>query len=480
MATVKTRFAPSPTGLLHLGSARTALYNWLFARKNKGEFILRIEDTDKERSRQEYINDIIENLKWLGLNFDEFVKQSERTQIYKETINELLEKEKAYKCFCSKENLETIRQEQILKGEAPVYLGTCRNLSKEEIDKKLTFNTPFVIRLKITIQKIAFNDLLRGEIETTAAQIGDFVIAKSETEPLFHLATPVDDHFMGITHIIRGADHISNALKQILIFKAMNWEIPVFAHIPLILGDSGGKLSKRQGAKSVQEYKEDGYLQEALLNFMLHLGWHSKTDKELFNLNEMIDEFELKRVQKKAAVFNHNKLIWLNKYFLKRQSAVEIIDKINPDNYVKIEGDKYKASNGLHYIKEQMLKIIELGKERANTLNDILETVKFFFQDFDYDKEILKWKNHSLEESKNSLEKTYRAFSELSDSEFNEKKLREILDSLNSDKGLSYWPLRVALTGLSSSPPPIEVALVVGKEFALKLIKRAIEKCEAL
>ncbi|MEK7673811.1 MAG: glutamate--tRNA ligase [Patescibacteria group bacterium] len=473
---VITRFAPSPTGFLHLGSARTALYNFLFARKNNGKFILRIEDTDKERSKREFVDDIVENLKWLGLNFDEIVKQSDRSEIYKKVIEELLEKDKAYKCFCSKEKLEEKRQEQILKGEAPIYQGICRNLSKEEVDINRAKNIPYIIRLKITLQKITFVDLLRGEIDVVAEQLGDFVIAKSKTEPLFHLATPVDDHFMGITHIIRGADHISNASKQILIFKAMGWDIPVFAHIPLILGGEGGKLSKRQGAKSIGDYKVEGYLPEAINNFLVHLGWHSKTDKELFSLEEMIEEFDLKRVQKKAAVCNLNKLTWVNKFFIKKKLAGEIIDKINLTDFVIKEGDEYKAPNGIVYNKEQMLKIIELGKERANTLNDILKTASFFFKNFDYDKELLKWKSFSYEEIEISLEKIYKAFSELSDNTFTEEKLKEILDSLNSDKGLSYFPLRVALTGLSASPPPVEIVLIIGKEYTIKRIGRAIDK----
>jgi glutamyl-tRNA synthetase len=484
-----TRFAPSPTGFLHLGSARTALYNFLFARKHQGKFILRIEDTDKERSRPEYIDDIVKSLKWLGLDFDEVVKQSERTKMYKDIIDELLQKDKAYRCFCSKEELEAKRQEQILRGETPVYSGICRNLSQDKINANLNQDVPYVIRIKITVQKLSFSDLLRGNIEILAGQIGDFVIAKSETEPLFYLATPVDDHFQAITHIIRGADHISNAFKQILVFKAMNWSVPVFAHIPLILGDAGGKLSKRQGAKSIREYKQEGYLPEALLNFMLHLGWHSKTDREIFSFNEMIDAFELERIQKKAAMFNHSKLLWLNKYFIRKKPAAEILTDLSRtsadsetgqreiiSNYVSVENDLYQAQNGLIYNREQMLKIIELGKERAQTLNDILPNVKFFFWDFDYEKELLVWKNYSLAEIKTSLEKVESALKRLNEQEFNEEKLKEILDSLHSDKGLSYFPLRVALTGLQSSPPPIEIAIIFGKTYTLKLINKAIQK----
>jgi glutamyl-tRNA synthetase len=471
---VRVRFAPSPTGRLHLGSIRTALFNFVFVKSQKGVFILRIEDTDKERSKKEFVDDIIESLKWLNLNPDEGpIFQSERTEIYRKVIEELLDKGKAYRCFCTKEELDLKRQMQITKGEPPRYDGTCTKLSKEEVNEKLSRNIPYVIRLKVPDQILTFKDYLRGEIKFDLRLIGDFVIAKSETEPLFHLATPVDDYYQGITHVIRGAEHIPNTPKQILIFKVMNWKIPIYAHIPLILGEGGGKLSKRHGAKSVLEYRKDGYLPEAIINFLILLGWHPKGDKEVVSMNEIINEFKLEDVEKRPAVFNTKKLVWLNKVYMKRLSPKDIENLILNDPY--LEDLKFYLEK-TEYSKEKIYKIIELGKERANTIREIFETVKFFYYDFDYNKELLIWKDYTFEQIKNSLIQVKNAIENIPEDKFNYEYIKQVLDSLSEDRGYTYWPLRVALTGLEASPPPIDIMLVIGKEKTLKLIEKALEK----
>jgi len=471
---IRVRFAPSPTGRLHLGSIRTALFNFVFAKSQKGVFILRIEDTDKERSKKEFVDDIIESLKWLNLNPDEGpIFQSERVEIYRKVIEELLDKGKAYRCFCTKEELELKRQMQITKGEPPRYDGTCYKLSKEEINEKLSKHIPYVIRLKVPEQILTFKDYLRGEIKFDLRLIGDFVIAKSETEPLFHLATPVDDYYQGITHVIRGAEHIPNTPKQILIFKAMNWKIPIYAHIPLILGEGGGKLSKRHGAKSVLEYRKEGYLPEAIVNFLILLGWHPKGDKEIISMNEIIKEFNLEDVEKRPAVFNTKKLVWLNKVYMKRLSAKEIENIILNDPYLE---DLKIYLERKEYSKEKIYRIIELGKERANTIREIFETIKFFYQDFDYHKELLIWKDYTFEQISNSLIQVKNTIENIPEDKFNYEYIKQALDSLSEDKGYTYWPLRVALTGLEASPPPIDIMLILGKEKTLKLIEKAIEK----
>lgn len=471
---VRVRFAPSPTGKLHLGSIRTALFNFVFAKNQKGVFILRIEDTDKERSKKEFVDDIIESLKWLNLNPDEGpIFQSERVEIYRKVIEELIEKGKAYRCFCTKEELELKRQIQITKGEPPRYDGTCSQLSKEEVNEKLSKGIPYVIRLKVPEQVLVFKDFLRGDIKFDLRLIGDFIIAKSETEPLFHLATPVDDYYQGITHVIRGAEHIPNTPKQILIFKAMNWKIPIYAHIPLILGEGGGKLSKRHGAKSVLEYRKEGYLPGAIINFLILLGWHPKGDREVISMEEIIKEFNLEDVEKRPAIFNVKKLVWLNKVYLKRLSSKDVENIISTDPYLedlKIYLDEEK------YNKEKIYKIIELGKERANTLREIFETVKFFYQDFDYPKELLIWKDYTFDQIRNSLIHVKSAIENIPEEKFNYEYIKQVLDSLSEDKGYVYWPLRVALTGLEASPPPIDIILILGKEKSLKLIEKAIEK----
>jgi glutamyl-tRNA synthetase len=471
---VKVRFAPSPTGNLHLGGARTALFNFVFAKKNKGVFILRIEDTDQKRSQKEFVDNILESLSWLGLNWDEGpVYQSERVSLYQKVIEELLQKNKAYRCFCSKEELEQKRLAQITQGIAPRYDRSCANLSQEEVNQKISQRLPYVIRLRVPDQILVFKDYLRGEIKFDLSLIGDFVIAKSETEPLFHLSTPVDDYYQGITHIIRGADHISNTPKQIMIYKAMGWKLPIYAHIPLLLGETGGKLSKRQGAKSILDYRQEGYLPEAIINFLILLGWHPKGDQEIISLPEIIEQFELEKVEKRACVLNIKKLVFLNRFYLRKKESAKILDLINKDSYFQDISDFIKQSQ---YSQENIIKIIELGKERANTLREIFQSVNFFFNDFDYDKELLRWDNYSLDEIKASLEKTFKTLSLINEDQFKSSYLKQILDSLSEDKGYIYWPLRVALTGLQASPPPIEIMEILGKKTTLKFIERAINK----
>lgn len=471
---VRVRFAPSPTGFLHLGSARTALFNFVFAKKYKGIFLLRIEDTDKERSKKEFVDDIIKSLNWLGLNPDEGpIFQSDRIDLYRKVIEELLEKNKAYRCFCTKEELEIKREEQITRGQTPKYDGTCSKLTKEEINERLSKNIPYVIRLKVPQEIIVFKDYLRGDIKFDLNLLGDFVIAKNENEPLFHLATPVDDYYQGITHVIRGADHISNTPKQLLIFKVMGWKPPIYVHLPLILGEGGGKLSKRHGAKSVLEYKEEGFLPEAILNFLALLGWHPKRDREIISLKEIIDEFELDDIEVRPAIFNIKKLIWLNKVYLRKKSPQEIIRIINENKeleYLKsyLEDKKYPI--------EKIHKIIELGKERAGNLKEIFKSVEFFFKDFDYQKELLIWNGYTLYQIKESLIKTRETLKNIPEENFTSEYLKSILDSLSEDKGYIYWPLRVSLTGLEASPPPTEIMPIIGKDKTLELIDRAIEK----
>jgi glutamyl-tRNA synthetase len=463
---VRVRFAPSPTGFLHLGGARTALFNFLFARSQNGVFILRIEDTDKERSKKEYEEDILESLAWLGLKYDEGpVRQSERIDLYEKVILELIEKDLAYYCFCSKEELDLRRQEQLTRGEVPKYPGTCRNLSKQEALKRKEKEN-YVLRLKVPEKVITFKDYLRGEIKVDFRQIGDFVIAKKENEPLYVLANTIDDHYQGITHIIRGEEHISNTPKQILIYKYLDWQEPIFVHLPLVLGQDRSKLSKRHGAKSIKEYREEGYLPEAILNFLALLGWHPEGDREIISLEEMIKEFKLEKINKSPAVFNFSKLNYFNRYYLRIKPAEEILEILDFKNYNK---DLYSY--------EKLLKIIELGKERALTLNEILPSVEFFFKDFDYPAELLIWKNTSKEKIKNNLELIKKEFAKIKEEDFVSKKIKEVLDNISGqDKGPFFWPLRAALSGKEASPPPFDLAEIFGKEKTLALIDKAIKK----
>ncbi len=475
---VRVRFAPSPTGKLHLGGARTALFNFLFARSQKGVFLLRIEDTDKERSKKEYEEDILESLNWLGLNWDEsVVRQSERIDLYQKIIEKLLEKNLAYYCFCPKEELELRKQEQLTRGEAPKYPGTCRELTKKEVIQKLNQKESYVIRLKVPEKIISFKDFLRGEIKFDFKQIGDFVIAKKETEPLYVLANTVDDHYQGITHVIRGEEFISTTPKQVLIYKYLEWSEPLFVHLPLVLGQDRSKLSKRHGAKSISEYRQEGYLPEAILNALVLLGWHPEGDREIISLEEMIKEFKLEKLNKSPSVFNLTKLNYFNRVYLRNKKPEELVSLLDFQPYGTWLNHQFKAKNGMVYHKEKILKVIELGKERATLLPEILGSVKFFFKDFDYPPELLIWQNTSLNKIRENLELIKREFLKFKEEDFVAEKIKKVLDDLApNNKGEYFWPLRVALSGEKASPPPFELAEIFGKEKTVALINKALEK----
>lgn len=336
---IRTRFAPAPTGPLHIGGARTALFNYLFAKKNEGVFILRIEDTDPERSKPEYEKDIIDSLKWLGIEWDEGpdiggnygpYRQSERLNIYKKYLEKLLAEDKAYYCFCSEEELEAQRQYQLSIGEAPRYSGKCANLSKEEVEKYLEEGRPSIIRFKVQPKKIEFEDLIRGKIEFDTSLMGDIAIAKNLTTPLYNLAVVIDDFEMKISHVIRGEDHISNTPKQILIQEALGFPRPEYSHLPLILGPDRTKLSKRHGAVAISEYKKDGYLPETLINFMAFLGWNPGTEREIYSMPSLIKEFSLERIQKGGAIFNIKRLDFLNSFYIRQRSLEKLTELCLP------------------------------------------------------------------------------------------------------------------------------------------------------
>jgi glutamyl-tRNA synthetase len=474
---VRTRFAPSPTGYLHLGSVRTALFNFLFSRSQKGVFILRIEDTDKERSKKEYEEDILDSLKWLKLDWDEGpIRQSERIDLYQNVINDLIKRNLAYYCFCSKEELELRKQEQLSRGEVPKYPGTCRNIPINEALKRKE-KEDYVIRLKVPEKIVKFKDFLRGEIKHDFSLSGDFVIAKKENEPLYVLANTVDDHYQGITYVIRGEEFISTTPKQILIYEYLDWQPPIFVHLPLVLGSDRSKLSKRHGAKSIREYRQEGYLPEAILNFVALLGWHPEGDKEIVSIEEMIKEFKIEKLNKSPSIFNLTKLNYFNRQYLRFKNPEEILYLLDFDDYGSFTGEELITKNNLVYSKEKILKIIELGKERATTLKEILSSVNFLFLDFDYPKELLLWKNSSFEEIKQNLIKIKDRLGSLSEKEFISDKIKKELEELaGNNKGPIFWPLRVALSGKEASPPPFDLAEIFGKEKTIELINKAINK----
>ena len=504
---IKTRFAPSPTGKLHVGGLRTALYNYLFAKHNSGDFILRIEDTDVKRTVPGAMEDILDVLNKMGLKWDEGEKigasasarfrgirakalsptyiQSQRLDIYKKHADELIENKKAYYCFCSPERLKKMREEQQARKEPPQYDGRCRNLKEEEVNKFLEEGRPRVIRLKISeTGRTNFKDLIYGKISVENKTLDDQILVKSDGYPTYHLASVVDDRLMKISHVIRGEEWLPSTPKHIILYQAFGWEPPRFAHLPLLLNPDKSKLSKRQGDVAVEDYLNKGYLPEALLNFILLLGWNPKTEEEIFSLKEIVDKFDLSGVNKYGAVFNLEKLDWINGMYVRRM-PLEELTKLCAPYLVKaglieeITNSKFKIQNSGEEIDfDYLKKIVALEQERIKKLSEIGELVKFVFVDeLEYDKNLLVWKKMSLGEVKKNLELACRELEKVEENFTSgnlEKVLRNLMERENIKTGELLWPLRVALTGLKGSPGPFEVGEVLGKEKVLKRARKAI------
>ena len=462
----RVRMAPAPTGRLHIGTARTTLFNYLFAKHEEGKFILRIEDTDLARSDPKFEKDIIENLQWLGIKWDEGpYRQSERTASYAKWLGELLKKKLAYYCFCSEDELEDKRQEQMSRGEAPKYNGKCRELSDGEKKKYLAEDKPTIIRFKAPAKKVSFHDLIRGELEFDSSLMGDFAIAKNLATPLYNFAVVVDDFEMEITHVIRGEDHISNTPKQILLQEALGFPQPKYAHLPLILAPDRSKLSKRHGAVAIADYRKDGYLPETLVNFMAFLGWNPGTEREIFALPSLVKEFSLQNVQKSGAVFNIKRLDYLNGFYIRQKSVKKLAELCQP----------YLPKTDQGYLE----KIVAIYQERLKKLSEIKELTDFFFKDkLEYNKELLKWKEMKTQEISQSLDKSENILSKIKEADWDKEKLEQVLmpeAEKIGDRGYLLWPLRAVLTGQKASAGPFEIAAILGKEKTLKRIKQARE-----
>lgn len=453
---IRVRIAPSPTGKLHFGTARTALFNLLFAKNKGGKFIIRIEDTDLARSEKKYEEEILEGLKWLGIESDEPVlRQNERRDVYEKYLKKLLEEKKAYFCYCTKEELEEEKQFMLSQGLAPKYNGRCLNSPPKGRE-------PQLIRLRIPEKEVVFKDLIRGKVSFDSGLMGDIAIAKDIRTPLYNFAVVIDDYESEITHVIRGEDHIPNTPKQILIQEALEISSPEYAHLPLILNPEGGKMSKRYMETSLLSFRDEGYLPEAMVNFMAFLGWHPKEDKELMSLNEIADEFSIERVQKGGAIFNKEKLDWINAQYVKRMEAKEIEEKIKgfiPEEWFLKEEDIFKRA------------ILSL-KERLIKLSDFKEEARFLFEKPNYETDLLLWKETKRKEEKNNLEAVKKIVEE------NTTNRDEKIVALAEEKGRGeiYWPLRVALSGKKNSPPPLELLFILGQKESLKRIEEAIKK----
>ncbi len=474
---IRVRMAPSPTGLLHFGTARTALFNFLFSRHHHGVFVLRIEDTDRERSKKEYEDDIINGLKWLGIEWDEGpdvggdfgpYRQSERLSIYKKYLERLLEENNAYHCFCSKEELEADRQAMLSQGLAPKYSGKCRGISREESQSRLDRGgEPSVIRLKTPEIVVDFHDLIRGKISTDLSLVGDFVIARNLEQPLFIFAGAIDDYEMKITHVIRGEDHISNTPKQIIIQKILGLDEVKYAHLPLILAPDRTKLSKRYLETSLTEFKNLGYFPEALVNFISFLGWHPREEKEILSREDLIKEFDIKRVQKAGAIFNMEKLEWFNSQYIKMFDEEKILEALF--NFIPA----FWTEN-----KDKIIKIITIEKERMKTLKDFSGLSNFFFELPEYAAELLIWDKMSLADVKEKLKLAREKTDGVAPADFNKKFLEDAIMPLTEiyGRGEVLWPLRVALSGQKASPGPFEIMEILGKEESLKRLDIAVRK----
>ncbi len=465
MEKVVVRFAPSPTGFLHIGGARTALFNYLFAKHYGGQFRLRIEDTDVKRSKPEYTDQILDSMDWLGLKPDgELVFQSKRFPRYREAVATLLEKKRAYRCFCTREEIESRR------GGDPgwKYDRKCAGLSEGEIEEKLQAGKSFVIRLKIPSENIMFEDLIRGELRFNSSEFEDFIIVRSDGSPIYQLTVVVDDFDMGITHVIRGDDHLTNTPKQIFLYRALGFTPPEFGHIPLILGPDKKRLSKRHGATSVGEYREMGFLPEALVNFIALLGWNPGDDREIMTISDMISEFSLGRISKSAAVFDFTKALWLNGRYISRLSDHQM-ENIFVDLYEK---------NGIQVRRTGKLKkIISLLRPRVRTINDLLDTGIFFFQRPEKYNEKGVRKYFSGENAVEILQQNahlIRDCQPFTEAEL-EKRLRAKAEKAGRKAAHYIHPLRLALTGKTASPGIFEVITLIGQVESAVRCEKAIE-----
>ncbi len=463
---IRVRFAPSPTGWLHVGGARTALFNYLFARKHAGAFLLRIEDTDKSRSDPRMTQAILDSLDWLGLQWDEpeFYQSRSEEEQHRHCLR-LVEEGKAYRCFCPPRSSQD-------EGEY-LYNGNCRALREEEITAKLAAGMSYTIRFKTPPGETGFNDLVAGEVTVKNEEIGDFIILRSDGSPIYQVAVVCDDHRMGISHVIRGADHLSNTPKQILLYRAFGYEVPVFAHVPLILGPDKKRLSKRHGAASVGEYRRAGYLPEALLNYLALLGWSPGDNQELLPLSEMIELFSMERISGTPAVFDEDKLAWMNGIYLQQSENKRILTALRD----LAAETSTAAGDWLEGDEQYLTGIVELIKPRAKRLTDFFLQAGYFFHDpSGYDEETVqkRWRKAGVTERLRSSREKLESLSD-----WNVTGIEDCVRGLAEEEGVGaghyVHPLRLALTGSGSSPGLFEIMALLGRKRVVRRIDTALQ-----
>ncbi len=485
---VRVRFAPSPTGYPHVGNIRTALFNWLFARHYGGSFIIRIEDTDVARKVEGTVEVILNSLKWLGLDWDEGPDvggkyapyiQSQRLEIYSELAQRLISQGDAYNCYCSPQRLEEMRAEQVSHKQPPGYDRHCRNLSPEERSQKEAEGITAVVRFKTPPNgQTRFNDLIRGEVVFENSTINDYVLLKSDGYPTYHLANVIDDHLMEISHVLRAEEWLSSTPRHLLLYQALGFEPPQFAHLPMILGADRSKLSKRHGAVSIIEYYKQGYLPEAMLNFLSLLGWSLDDKTEILSRQELIENFSLERVSRTAAIFDNDKLNWMNGVYIRSLTAEEFFEAVEP--YLMTD----QAAGGAVISSEEYVRnILPLVQERARTLTEVAELTQFFFVDeLDYAPSLLIGKKMNQESTTQALEAAKQRLGQLRlfDTESLEAMLRPLAVELELKTSQLFGMLRVTVTGRTVAPPLFQTMAVLGKERCFRRIEAGLEKLHKL
>ncbi len=487
MSEVRVRFAPSPTGYLHIGGARTALFNWLFARKMGGKLILRIEDTDTERLKEDSVSQILTSLRWLGLNWDEGPEaggacgpyyQSERRELYSKYAQQLLDEGKAYYCFCTPADLEAEREKQRAAKQPFRYARTCRDLDPEVAKARAAAGEPYSVRIKIPTEgSITVHDLIHGDVTFNMDQFDDFVIVKSNGMPTYNFAVVVDDHLMGMTHVLRAEEHLSNTPKQLLIYEALGFEPPKFGHMPMILAPDRSKLSKRHGATSVEEFRAQGYLPEAIINYLTLLGWGPGDEREIFSLAETVKLFELEQMSKKAAVYDTKKLTWMNGQYLSELP----LEKILPEAETFFLKDGLVTEEWLAENKDYFAKLVDTVRVRVKTLQEVADASAYFFKDVEaYDEKGVA--KHFKPEAAELLEKCIAALE--ADEVFDLTSTEAIYNKIAADNGLALGkvihPTRLALTGRTVSPGMFDVMVLLGKEKTLARMRKAVEYIKSL
>ncbi|WP_241647454.1 glutamate--tRNA ligase [Rosenbergiella metrosideri] len=459
---IKTRFAPSPTGYLHVGGARTALYSWLYARHNHGDFVLRIEDTDLERSTPEAIEAIMDGMNWLSLNWDEGpYYQTKRFDRYNQVIDQMLEADTAYRCYCSRERLEALREQQMEAGEKPRYDGCCRDTEHGH-----TPDEPHVVRFRNPQEgSVIFDDQIRGPIEFSNQELDDLIIRRTDGSPTYNFCVVVDDWDMGITHVIRGEDHINNTPRQINILKAIGAEVPIYAHVSMILGDDGKKLSKRHGAVGVMQYRDDGFLPEALLNYLVRMGW-AHGDQEIFTIDEMVQLFQLDAVSKSASAFNTEKLLWLNHHYITTLAPEYVATQLQ----WHIDQQQIDTRTG-----PELAKLVTLLGDRCKTLKEMAETCRYFYEDFnEFDADAAK--KHLRPVARQPLELISAKLAALTEwtTEAIHNAIEQTAAELEVGMGKVGMPLRVAVTGAGQSPALDVTVEAIGQQRSVNRIAQAL------